>query len=234
MKRNLIKLSGLVAVAAVMITGCDPVGSSGTPSQPASAVLVAQASPDASPISVTLNGGTINNFPYGGYTPYNIVNAGTQTFSVTKTGASGKLLDTTFITAEGKYYSLFLVDSLSRLRATIIQDPVTAVPMDSAKIRFLHLAPAATTVDLAMTGGAVLSANRHFNDQRESSALANFTQVKSGTYNLEIRKSGTNEVLVTLPNLNFQSQNIYTIFSKDSTNTSGAKLVSYQLLRHQQ
>jgi len=64
--------------------------------------------------------------------------------------------------------------------------------------------------------------------------LSDFSQVKSGSYNLELRKTGTNEVLVSLPNINLQSQNIYTIFSKDSTNTAGAKLVSYQVLRHQQ
>lgn len=233
MKRNLIKLSGLVAVVA-MVSSCNPTGSGGTPSQPASAILVAHASPDAGAVSVTLNGGTVNSFPYAGYTPYDIVNAGTQTFYVTKTGVSGTLLDTTFTTAEGKYYSLFLIDSVSKLKAAIIQDPVSAVPVDSAKIRFLHFAPAAPAVDLALTGGAVLSANRHFNDQKASAAFTDFAQVKAGNYNLEIRKAGTNEVLVTLPAVNFQSQNIYTIFSKDSTNTSGAKLVSYKVLRHQQ
>src|SRR6478735_4484575 len=105
-----------VAVLAIAaFAGC--LKNDGSVSTPRAGVLVDLLSPNAYNTNITLNGNTIgSNVSYGSVPNYyNQVSAGAANVSVFDND-SNQLLNSNFTTQPGGYSSVFLVDSVSRMK----------------------------------------------------------------------------------------------------------------------
>lgn len=199
---------------------------------PKSQVMVVHASPNAPAVDVRINNSVaLSSVTYPTNSNYSAVNRGSTNIKVSPAGTTNNVIDATVNLEANKYYSVFAIDSVTKIKAAVVSDDLTTPAAGKAHVRFFHFSPNAPAVDIAVTGGAVLFSNRKFNDQATNASLAAFTPLNAGTYNLEVRAAGTNTVVLALPNISLTAGKIYTVFAKGflggtSTQALGAQIIA--------
>ena len=95
------------------------------------------------------------------------------------------------------YYSLFLVDSLKKIKLVSVRDRIIVPGSDSAAVRFLQFSP-----NTPLPYGTVTKQHRHtlnspgelFNDQVSDTTRSTFKPLKAGTYSLALYLMGRNTI----------------------------------------
>jgi hypothetical protein len=227
MKKTIGKLLGLLAVSAVFVA-CDKDDDDNASK---SQVMVVHASPNAPNVDVRINNSiALTNVAYPTNSSYTQLNSGSTNIKVSPTGTTTYVIDATVNLEANKNYSVFAIDSVSKIKAAVVTDDLTAPAAGKAHVRFFHFSANAPAVDIAVTGGSVLFGNRSFNDQATNTALSNFTAVNAGAYNLEVRAAGTNTVVLSLPNINLAAGKIYTVFAKGFVGGTGVQALGAQII----
>jgi hypothetical protein len=220
------RLAALVLGSALLLAGCgkddktNPVAPT-----PQARVMAVHASPDAPAVDLRVDGaiaGTGLAFPNN--TGYLNVNAGTRNVKVNVAGTSTTVINADLPLTAGTNYSVFACDSVARLGAVVVTDDLTTPASGKAHVRFVHLSPNAPAVDVAVTAGPVLFANKSFK------GYTAFTPVDAGTYNLEVRVAGTSTVVLSLPGVPLTAGKIYTVFAKGFVGGTGAQALGAQII----
>ena len=212
-------------IAALALTSC--INGKGNPVAPApqAHVMVVHASPNAPGVDVLVDGTVAKtNLMYPDNTPYLGVAGGTRNVKVNVTGTSTTVINANLPLTAGSSYSVFAVDSVSKIGALVLTDDLAAPAAGKAHVRFVHLSPNAPAVDVAVTSGPVLFANESFK------GYSAFTPVAAGTYNLEVRLAGTNTVVLPLPGITLSAGKIYTVFAKGFVGGTGAQALGAQII----
>lgn len=124
-------------------------------------------------------------------------------------------LDTAKITVQpDSACSLFIIDSANKLKHVFVADYLADSGSGSPKLRFFNFSPNAPAVDLAISGGQVLFGNRTFNDVSINKPLATFLATNAGTYNIDVRLTGTSNVVGTIAGVVFSAGKHYTLYTK--------------------
>lgn len=221
-------LSGLLGLAAL-----DSCNKDDNNNPPTSSFGVVNACPDAAALDVYVNSSLIaSNFTYGSDTGYYLLTPGTYPVQLATTGSSTFLVTENVTMSPGIAYSIFAIDSVSSLKATVVQDSYTTPAADSVRVRFFNFSPNAPAMDLAITGGAVLFPARSFNDQEENSTYQQFTTLAAGTYNLEARLAGTSSVSLAVPGFQMQGGKVYTIYLKGFVSGTGTQALALGSVLH--
>jgi len=122
------------------------------------------------------------------------------------TGTSTIVIDTAIYCQDGKSYSVFAYDSVSKIKPLVLTDDLTSPGSINAKVRFIHLSPNGPTVDVGVTGKAVWFPFYSF------SQYSSFRAVTGGTYtDLNVFLAGTTSLIYSQPNVTFTAGKIYTI-----------------------
>jgi len=215
----------LALLAAVTLAGCSDDDSNPVTPAAQARVMAIHASPDAPGVDLLVDGniaGTNLQFPNN--TAYLGVASGTRNIKVNVTGTSTTVINASPNLAPGFNYSVFAIDSVSKISALVLTDNLAAPASGKAHVRFVHLSPNAPAVDIAVTGGPVLFPNVSF---KGSSA---FTPVTAGTYDLEVRLAGTSTVVLPLPGITLTNGKIYTVFARGFVGGSGAQALGAQII----
>ncbi|MEO2076509.1 MAG: DUF4397 domain-containing protein [Bacillus sp. (in: firmicutes)] len=106
--------------------------------------------------------------------------------------------------APGKSYTLAAIDSVKKLRLLVFQNEPTP-PLNEAKVRFIHLAPNAPTLDIAVKDRDVVFPKVSYKQATEYLGLTPMT------VDLEAREAGSKEVILPMPKVTFQPNESYTI-----------------------
>jgi hypothetical protein len=219
----------MLAAAGILsiVPGCSEDDSNPTtPGQAATSdVKVIHASPNAPGVDLLVDGAVAGrNLMYPENTGYLAVNAGTRNVKVNVTGTSTTVINADLSLMQGVSYSVFAVDSVSKLSTVVLTDDLTAPAAGNAHVRFIHLSPNAPAVDIALAGGAVVWSNKKFKEYTV------FTPLAAGTYNLEVRLAGTTTVVLPLPNVTVASGKIYTVFAKGFVGATGTQALGAQII----
>lgn len=227
MKRTIVKLVSLVALPFVFVA-CDKDDDD---SMSISKVMVVHASPNAPNVDVRINNNlALSNVAYPANSNYTELNSGSTNIKISPAGTTTNVIDGTVTLEANKNYSVFAIDSVSKIKAAVVMDDLTTPASGKAHVRFFHFAPNAPAVNIAVTGGSVLFGNRTFNDQAANASLAGFTAVDAGTYNLEVRAAANNAVVLSLPNIPLTAGKIYTVFAKGFLGGTGAQALGAQII----
>lgn len=188
-------------------------------------VMAVHASPDAPAVDLLVDG-TIagSGLAYPNNTGYLTVNAGTRNVKVNVAGTSNTVIDANLPVLGGVNYSVFAIGAVASIGALVVTDDLTAPASGKAHVRFVHLSPDAPAVDVAVTGGSVVFADRAFQQYTA------FTPLDAGTYDLEVRLAGTSTVVLPLPGIALTAGKIYTVFAKGFVSGSGAQALGAQII----
>ena len=218
-----------LAMLTLPLTSCDK--DDDDDDTPKSQVMVVHASPNGPAVDVRVNNAVaISNLAYPSNSNYTAVNSGATNLKVSPTGTMNYVIDANVTLAANTNYSVFAIDSVAKIKAAVVTDNLTAPAAGKAHVRFFHFSPNAPAVDIAVTGGSVLFPNRSFNDQGTNTSVINFTPLDAGTYNLEVRASGTNTVVLSLPGVVLTAGKIYTVFAKGFLGGTGAQALGAQII----
>lgn len=203
---------------SLTISGCSEDDDPITPASSKSRTTVTHASPNAPNVDILVNDAVAaTNVAYLSTLPYTELNAGNNRIRVNVTGTSTSVIDATLPFDENKNYSIFAVDSVSKISALRLEDDLSSPAAGKSHVRFIHLSPNAPAVDVAVTGGPVLFSNFTFKQ------FSSFTPVDAGTYNLEVRLAGTSTVVLSLPNIQLGDGKIVTLYARGFVGAGGTQ-----------
>lgn len=218
----------LVAVAAVLplaLTSCsdddNPVAS-----PTVSKVMVVHASPDAPVVDLYVDDNLAgSDLAFPDNTGYLAVNAGNRNVKVKAAGSSTTVIDADVTLASGLFYSVFAVDSLSKIMPVVTVDTLSSPAAGKAHIRFMHLSPNAPAVNITLTDGTIVFGNKAFKGR------TSFTPLDAGTYNLQVRDAATNDtVVLSLNGVTLEVGKIYTVFAKGFLGGAGSQALGAQII----
>ncbi|MGN6353411.1 MAG: DUF4397 domain-containing protein [Parafilimonas sp.] len=192
----------------------------GTTNPTQGALMVANLTPDATGVNVTLNSkGYVSNLGYGVYTPYYLQNAGTYDVGV----ASGSTTISDSIKLEpNKYYSYFIIDTLASLKYAFVEDKLVAPSSDSVYVRFLNFSPNSGVVNFRDSATHnYFSKSRTFNDQKTTASYADFTKMRAAILTFQI--VGSDSSVLASKKDTLAGGHIYTIMAKGKANGTGAQ-----------
>jgi len=190
-------------------------------------VLVTHASPNAPGVDLLVDGGKQNSsaLTFPNNTGYLQVESGSRNIKVNVTGTTTTVINADLNLEKDKNYSVFAVDSVSKISALVLADDLTAPASGKAHVRFVHLSPNAPAVDVAVaSSGAVVFGNKAFKE------YTSFTPLDAGTYNLDVRVAGTSTVALVLPAITLQAGKIYTVFAKGFLGGTGAEALGAEII----
>lgn len=190
-------------------------------------VLVTHAQPNAPGVDLLVDGSKQNSsaLSFPNSTGYLQVESGSRNIKVNVTGTATTVINADLTLEKDKSYSVFAVDSVSKISAVVLSDDLTAPATGKAHVRFVHLSPNAPAVDVAVaSSGAVVFGNKAFKE------YTSFTPLDAGSYNLDVRVAGTSTVALTLPTITLESGKIYTLFAKGFLGGTGAEALGAQII----
>jgi hypothetical protein len=184
----------VAAVAVVLAVWAAP-GAMPATAAAQSSVRVAYLSPDAANADIYVDGAaTLSNVGYKTVSTYLPVTPGSHTIAVRQAGSPGSsspLVEVSQAFAGSALYTVAIGGRFGRLQSAVFQDQFTTPPAGQVLARFVHMAPDVPGVDVAVKGGSVIFTNISFLEASQYKALP------SGTYSLELRATGTSNVLFT-------------------------------------
>jgi hypothetical protein len=202
--RRVSVFAGILAVFLMSWNGVEPAQA-----QAPGMVRVAHMAPGAPAVDVALDGQVVlRALAFGQVSGYAAVPAGTRQARVTPAGAREPVVIDAPLTIEsGRAYTVVAVGELPSITPIVLTDDLTPPPNGQTKVRFVHSAPDAPAVDVAVVGGSTLFSNIAF---RNASMTAT---VPAGTYTLEVRPAGQQSVTLSVPNVTLTAGDIVTVFA---------------------
>ena len=188
-------------------------------------IRVVHMSPDAPAVDILVDGQrAISNLAFKGATEYASLPAGQRDVQVTPAGQNENAVIAAQLPVQaGQDATVVAVGRVANIGALPLPDDNRAPAAGKAKVRFVHASPDAPNVDIAVAGGPVLFANVAFR------GVAGYSEVDAGTYSLEVRAAGSQNVALTVPNVALSPGQIVTVFAAGlaADNTLAAVPVVY-------
>lgn len=172
-------------------------------------VRVIHASPDAPNVDIYANGNAVlTDVPFEASSGYLEVPAGAYTFEVfpagSDAGSSEPVLVIDAELEENTDYTVVAMGEVANIEAGVFVDDNAAPANGQAHVNVIHAGPDAPAVDIAVAGGPVLVPNLAFSEK------AGPLPVDAGTYDLEVRPTGTQDVALPLDGIAIEAGSIYT------------------------
>ncbi len=172
-------------------------------------VRVIHTVPDAPNVDIYANDKLIvNNLAYGNYTDYLPVPEGMYKLSLYVAGTKNTpVLENMLKVNRNSFLTVAAADNLSNIGFLAISDTNNSRNQNNAMVRFLHLSPNAPAVDITLPDGSVIFSNVSFKQ------ITPYMNVRPMDYTLQVRIAGTDNVVLTVPNVNLDADNYYTVYA---------------------
>lgn len=198
----------------------------GTTNPTQSALVIANLSPDAPGLNVSLNSKNyVSNLPYGFVSGaygsiYGLINSGTYDFSVASTSSS--IFSDSLKIEPNRYYSYFIIDTLASLKYAFVEDKLVQPSSDSVYVRFLNFSPNSDAINFRDSATHnYFSRVRTFNDQKTTASYADFTKMRATILTFQI--VGSDSAVLASKKDTLAGGHIYTIMAKGKANGTGAQ-----------
>ena len=177
---------------------------------PESYIRILHASPNAPAVDVYVNNvPTFRNISYRGFSQYaQLPGGGLYNIKVFPAGTKvNPVINTNIFIADGKIYTVPVIGELPNISLLPVEDPRIPITPGKASIRFVHLSPDAPNVDITLPNGTKLFSNVGYKE------IEKYINVNPGTYTLQARVSGTDKVVLNVPNVRLTPNRFYTVYA---------------------
>lgn len=172
-------------------------------------IRVLHASPGAPAVDVYVNNNpVIRGLKYKEFSEYLSVMPGIYNIKVYPAGQQMNAVINTNVAVEPMAYTIAAAGELPNISLMSIIDPYRP-PQNPNKsyARFAHLSPNAPAVDITLPDGTKLFSNVKYGE------YANYIEVDPGTYTLQVRPAGSEDVVLTVPNVQLMPGVYQTIYA---------------------
>lgn len=173
-------------------------------------VSIVHASPDAPLVDIYVDGQrALSGLGFGWWSGWIALPAGEHRVQVTATGtaADAAVIDATLNLEAGMAYQVAATGFVAEIAPQVYIEDVSELASDTARIRAVHSVPDAPAVDIALAGGDVLVSGLAF------PTASDYIEVPAGTYDLEVRVAGTQDVVLPLPGVELGAGTVYDIYA---------------------
>ena len=191
---------------------------------PETSVSIVNASEGSASQELFLDDAKVNAeaVAYTRRSPYVKVNSGNRKAEFKSSGSTTVNASANVDLKAGKHYTIYYTGGASASASYMTEDDMTAPADGKAKVRFVHLSSAATSIiDLAIQGGQNL-----VNGLAYKTASA-FNEINAGS-KFNLLNGGSANVALALNDVTLQAGKIYTIYITGSTALS----VNYHVIQH--
>ncbi|MGO4294992.1 DUF4397 domain-containing protein [Chitinophaga sp. RAB17] len=241
--RKVVNASKTVAafvLAGVFITACkkktDP-----TPDAEISYLQVIHASPKTAEMLVNINQKkALHRVQYLSATkPYTSMLSGAN-LPVQLTLGSNIAAENKITFEKAANYSLFIYDTLknNKVKFIVLKDVFTNPGVTKMNIRFLHLSPNTSPVDIDLFKGndsiRLEKANAFIGDNPNTTALSTFKAITAGDYRVKVKiqVAGKPVTLIDIPKVQLTAQKTVTLFLRGLTNGTAGNETGLQVWQH--
>lgn len=172
-------------------------------------IRVLHASPNAPAVDVYANDKLIiKNLAYKESSEYIPVPSGNYNIKVYPSGViTNPVIDTSMYIPEDSVFTVAAIGELPDISLYPIQEPNSANNTGLSCVRFIHISPNAPAVDIKLADDTIVFSNVPYK------GIANYVCVPSGTYTFKVSPTGSNNVVLTVPNVKLDPNNLYTIYA---------------------
>jgi hypothetical protein len=166
------------------------------------------ASPDAPAVDIYVNNNLIaSDVIYKEFTKYFPLAGGLYNIKIYPTGkTTNPVIDQNVNIPPRTIFTIAAIGMLSGIELSLIPEPpINRLPSETF-VRVAHLSPNAPNVDVALPNG-----NKLFSDV-EYREVTDYIRIRPGTYELQVKQAGTNNIILDVPNTNLRFGNIYTVY----------------------
>ena len=187
-----LKLLPLLLAATAFATACGDDDDTTGP-QGEARVRIVNIAPTAGDIDLLLDGNIIEeDIPYPFATAYEDVGAGNRNVEVRPTGTATSIIIGDVALSDGESHSLLVAGPGDDLRVDVLEDDLTAPTGGKAKVRLIHGAPSAGSVDIYVSApGEALSASDRIVTGAAFGAFLDYIEVDPGDYEVRITPTGS-------------------------------------------
>lgn len=207
----------LLLPLALAAGACDDEDTTGIESQ--AQVRVVHASANAPNVDVLVNNDVVlTGVPYTQFSDYLAIDAGAQRFRVRATGTTTTVIDVTPTLNANASYTVLAIGPVSAIEPLLLQDDRTAPSAGNAKVRIVHAAPAAGSVDIYVTDpNASLATATATLSNVGFRAASGYLTVPAGTYRVRVTPAGDrNTVALDIPAVTLTSGQIVTAVAAEN------------------
>lgn len=210
-------LSALALAMVFFVVGC---GDSASPAY----LRVFHASPDAPNVDIAVDGVTVlKNVAYKTASDYLAISAGKHTINVYATGTTtNPVLSGSVTLAKKSYTTVAAVNFVAHLQVEVITDDNTPPTTGNIKLRLIHAAPAAPSVDIYVTApGADLSTATPNFTNVPFFTVSSYISAPAGSYQVRITPTGTKTVVIDTGTVTLNAGQIRTGVALDDPKSEG-------------
>jgi hypothetical protein len=172
-------------------------------------IRLLHASPDAPNVDVYVNDRPVaRGLGYKQFTPYLKLNTGLYNIKVFPAGTTANpVISTQFQVPSNSIYTVAAVGMLKDISLQAILEPLNQPRPGTSFIRFIHLSPNAPAVDVALRNGRDLFKDIQYREVSE------YTTISPGVHAFQIKQAGTDNVVLTVPNIRLLPNKIFSIYA---------------------
>ncbi|SKA96690.1 protein of unknown function [Caloramator quimbayensis] len=172
-------------------------------------VRILHASPNTPAVDVYANDKIIaKNLSYRNFTQYIGVPVGEYRIKVFKANTTqNPLIDTSIELPGSSAFTVAAIGMLPNINLFPIVEHKKPLNPDKLYLRFAHLSPDAPAVDIVTPDG-----NKLFEDISYKE-VADYIEISPGTYSVNVNIAGTNNTVLTVPNIRLLPNRYYTIYA---------------------
>lgn len=172
-------------------------------------IRVFHAAPNAPAVDVYGNGNPIvKNLAYKEVSSYLPLAPGSWNITVYPAGQTAKpVISMNLSVPENTVYTIAAIGTPPDISLYAIQEPTTAQNFGRPCVRFANLSPNAPAIDLKLSEGTRVFTNVSYK------AVTSYACLPTGTYTFTINPTGSENIVLTVPNVALDANTYYTLYA---------------------
>ena len=213
-----LKILSLLFAVGALVSACGDDDDDGTGPESTGRIRVVHLTPDAPNVDVLIDNVVVaSNVAYLGSSPYLEVEAGDRDVLVRITNTTTTVVEDEVTVNDGSDYSVLVGDRLQTVSLSVLTDENDPPASDNAKVRLIHGAPGAGTVDIYVTepGDDITLATPSLGAV-DFGLVVGYEEVPAGDYQIRITPTGSKDVVIDTGTLTLSSGDIRTGIAVDA------------------